>query len=330
MKQDIAAGGTMERRISPGQSLMPKRTLEQWKATRKIAGLVIDSFPSNSAIVDEHGVIRVTNRAWREFARVHNMEHPEAIGMNYLNLADSATGICSEMAREAANGIKEVLKGFSTEVIVDYPCKVADEQRWFRMHATPVKGLGPLRVVISHHEINAETFQEDRIEALEKELKFERANQESVRTALKVLLQRREEERRETEERVLSGIRQALQPHLDKLHNTRLDSDQKRLVSAIQAQLHTLATQFGYNLAAKHLNLTPQEINVANLILDGKATKEIADALNISMNAIEFHRKNIRKKLGIRNKRVSLRCRLLSLEPSCVHQQFNMWKTDRR
>lgn len=320
----------MERRSPLGQSLMAKRTVDQWKAMRKMAGQLIDSFPTNSAIVDEHGVIRVTNRAWREFGRVHNMEHPEAIGMNYLHLADCATGICSEKAREASHGIKEVLRGFATDVVVDYPCKVAGEQRWFRMHATPVTGFGPLRVVISHHELGAGTSQKARIDELEKELKFERANQESVRTALKVLLQRREEERRETEERVLSGIRQALQPHLDKLQNTSLGSDQKRLVSAIQSQLHTLATQFGYNLAAKHLNLTPQEINVANLVLDGKATKEIADALNISMNAVEFHRKNMRKKLGIRNKRVSLRCRLLSLEPSCVHQQFNVWKTDRR
>lgn len=319
----------MMQRMPPGQTRVPKRAVEQWKAMRKIAGHIIDSMPTNSAIVDKDGVIRVTNRAWKEFGRVHNMQYPEAIGVNYLHLAESAKGVCSERAIEASTGIKEVLQGFAGEFLVDYPCKVAGEQRWFRMRATPVKGLGPLRVVISHHEIGNQVPHEDQIAALEQELKSERGNQETVRTALKVLLQRREEERRETEERVVSGMRQLLRPHLDKLQETDLNPEQKQLVSRMQAQLQNLVPQFVGHVAARYLNLTPQEMNIANLILDGKATKEIANALNISVNAVEFHRKNIRKKLGIRNKRVSLQCRLLSLEPSCVYQQFNAWKSDR-
>ena len=39
--------------------------------------------------------------------------------------------------------------------------------------------------------------------------------------------------------------------------------------------------------------------------------------------------KDIRKKMGIRNKRISLRSRLLALEPSCQYQQFHAWKSSR-
>jgi DNA-binding CsgD family transcriptional regulator len=67
-----------------------------------------------------------------------------------------------------------------------------------------------------------------------------------------------------------------------------------------------------YNLRSKYLNLTSREIQIANLIREGKSTKEIAKLLNASSDAIDFHRNNIRNKLGLKNKKTNLRAYLLS------------------
>ena len=59
--------------------------------------------------------------------------------------------------------------------------------------------------------------------------------------------------------------------------------------------------------------LTPQEIQVASLVKDGKASKEIAGILNVSETTVHFHRKNLRKKFGLSNSQTNLRSYLISI-----------------
>jgi len=49
------------------------------------------------------------------------------------------------------------------------------------------------------------------------------------------------------------------------------------------------------------IKLTKKEKQIAKMILDGKESKEIGESLNISVNTVGTHRKNILKKLDARN-----------------------------
>ena len=63
---------------------------------------------------------------------------------------------------------------------------------------------------------------------------------------------------------------------------------------------------FKRRLATINLSLTPKEIQIADYIREGKISKEIAEILNLSCKAIEYHRNSIRKKLELRNTKTNL------------------------
>lgn len=52
--------------------------------------------------------------------------------------------------------------------------------------------------------------------------------------------------------------------------------------------------------AAVGLRLSTREREILQLIAEGRAAKEIAHVLNISIKTVAFHRDNIKKKLGLR------------------------------
>lgn len=146
----------------------------------------------------------------------------------------------------------------------------------------------------------------------EEELQVKARNLEEVNTALRVLLKRRDADKTELEESVLFNIKEVIEPYLEKLRNSGLDERQEVYVNLLESNLCNLVSPFSRKLSAIYLGLTPTELQVANLVMHGNATKDIAHILCLSPTTIESYRKNIRKKLGIRNRRKNLRTYLLS------------------
>lgn len=136
---------------------------------------------------------------------------------------------------------------------------------------------------------------------------------EEANIALRVMLEAREVDRKELEERVVSNIKDLVMPYVKKLKKQRLNQEQAALVEIVGTNLNNVLSPFRQNLSSKYLDLTPREIEIAHLIKDGKSSKEIAETLNTSLRTVEFHRENLRKKIGIQNRRANLRSHLLLL-----------------
>ena len=154
---------------------------------------------------------------------------------------------------------------------------------------------------------------EDTLKRRERELKDERRKCEELNTALKVLIRQREDDKNEIEEKILSHIKKLVLPHVDKLKRGRLDSDDIAHVNILESNLKNIISPFSHKLAFRCLNLTHKELQVACFIKEGRTTKEIAHLMNVSTRAIDIHRYNIRRKLGLNKKSVNLHSHLNSL-----------------
>jgi hypothetical protein len=155
---------------------------------------------------------------------------------------------------------------------------------------------------------------EEELRESEREMGLMNQELQEVNTALKVLLRKREEDRSELEERVARNIKERMLPYLKKLRNRGVYETQEELINVLEMNLKDFASGFQRRLTNICLGITPMELRVADLVRQGRTTKEIADLLNSSTRAVEFHRINLRKKLNLKKKKTNLRSFLLSMK----------------
>lgn len=148
----------------------------------------------------------------------------------------------------------------------------------------------------------------------EQELETRKKSLEELNAALRVLLKKGEADKKELEEKMLFNVRKLVMPYTETLSKSRLDSHQKACLKVIRYNLNDIISPFGRSLSRVSLKLTPREIQIAALIREGRTTKDIAGLLHLSDRTVTTHRDNIRKKLGLKQKKANLRTHLLSIQ----------------
>jgi PAS domain S-box-containing protein len=131
-----------------------------------------------------------------------------------------------------------------------------------------------------------------------------------INAALRVLLSKRDEDKKALEDTMVHNINGLILPYLEKLKACRLDERQKTYVEIMEKNFNDLMAPFlksDFNLL-----FTPMEIEVANLVRQGKSTKEISGILGICEKTVSFHRDKIRNKIGLKKSKVSLRSHFAS------------------
>ncbi|MBU0961645.1 MAG: GAF domain-containing protein [Proteobacteria bacterium] len=136
---------------------------------------------------------------------------------------------------------------------------------------------------------------------------------EEIRT-LNSLVKKRDTEKRHLETSIRQNIEKLILPNLKKLETDNLSRSQQMHLEAVHKSLEEIFSPLAARSNLMNIHLTPQEIQIATLVKSGMQTKEISQLLNISNNAVHFHRKNIRTKFRLNNKSINLQSYLQSLE----------------
>jgi DNA-binding CsgD family transcriptional regulator/signal transduction protein with GAF and PtsI domain len=165
----------------------------------------------------------------------------------------------------------------------------------------------------THQEIAVRKRAEKKLRKSKKELVIKSQNLEELNTALKVLLQKRGEDKKQMEEQVLLNTRKLIDPYLKKLHQSGLNRDQSALLEILENNMEEIVSPFTYRLSLEHFDITRREFDIANLVHQGRRNREIAEFLGITRRTVETHRRNLRVKLGIDNRKINLRVHLMTM-----------------
>ena len=202
--------------------------------------------------------------------------------------------------------------------------QVVDKQvdRFDQSHGTVLEALADASATAienaqlfeqAKREIAERRWAEKKLKKNERELQDKSTALKEVNTALNVLLKNREEDQVHMEDIIVANIKDLVLPFLEKLGRSQLDKKQATYVDIIQANISNIVSPFLRQIPMKFFDLTPTEIQIADLVRKDKTTKEIAQILNASAKTIEAHRNRLRKKLGLTNQRIQLRDYLMTL-----------------
>ena len=162
------------------------------------------------------------------------------------------------------------------------------------------------------------------LEILLNERKNRTAALNEKNTALKVLLNERQEERRSFREAMLHSLEEGALPFLHQLKTSGLTEEQLKLAEVLESALQDAMDPIIRERPLDKLPLTRTELQVARLIQKQYSSAEIAKIFDTSLRTIEQHRYNLRKKLGLTNKKQNLRSFLLLMNQRDGESEFGV------
>ncbi|MFC2048091.1 helix-turn-helix transcriptional regulator [Chloroflexota bacterium] len=150
-----------------------------------------------------------------------------------------------------------------------------------------------------------------------RQLVLERKALQESNTAIRTVLTKIEEGKKETYRNIKTNVDKILMPILIAM-SLELPQAQSKYIEMLKTNLEEITSQFVRHLSNLYHSLTPTEITICNMIRNGLRTKEIAQTRGVSSATINRHRENIRRKLKVTNNDVNL----------ATYLQSSMWEEE--
>ncbi|MBI5584144.1 MAG: PAS domain-containing protein [Deltaproteobacteria bacterium] len=141
---------------------------------------------------------------------------------------------------------------------------------------------------------------------LEENLSREKVQTREMYITLRNVMKAIEQEKKGWEGEIANKIEKYLLPALERVKREPYGEMRNSYLDLIREHLLGLTRGFSRELDGRFLRLTRSEMRICRYIQGGYSTKEISEAMHTSFETIQTHRKNIRKKLGLRGRTINL------------------------
>lgn len=115
---------------------------------------------------------------------------------------------------------------------------------------------------------------------------------------LKQLLDQREKEKQEIRDEIYKKVQSLILPLIGRIQANGTETD-KRYLQAVLHNMKEIISPLSSETAKKMSVLSSRELEICNLILQGCNSNDIAEMLCLSIQTVNTHRKNMRKKLKL-------------------------------
>ena len=268
------------------------------QAERDFSKKIIDKTPSIICSITEDGTIGFINPAGEALT---GYSAAELLGKNWQDYFYSG---------KTNRSTREMLKKFQEHDVRGYEVRLKTKEGTLRdISWSSVKQFcekdGFFETLILGNDVTG-------LKKAVQELEKKKREIEEANIALKVMLDQHTRTRESIEEQISVKVKELINPYLDQLRHSAVSEKQTETVNIIAAHIDSITRSFSPRAREILLSLSPRETLIADLVRQGKTSKDISEILNISFRTVETYRNNLRKKLGINKKKISLRTYLMN------------------
>jgi len=281
------------------------------KKTKEQLTALINASPDCICLKDEEGKWIMANNQLLDLLQLTDVEYKGKINAELVQYSDSyrEAFLNNEQAEKKAWQCGTLYRYEQTLTSSDGKVRILD------VVIVPLFNADGSRkvIVVQGHDITKLRMTEKRLrqEIMARQqaaevLKEKSKDMEEVNIALRVLVKQQKKAVEKNQQQILVQLEKAVLPYVDLLGQCMPAGNEKAYLDIIRRHLRCVGDAFIKKLDNPDLGLTKREILVADLIRQGKSTKEIATLLLLQPRTVESYRNQIRKKLRLTQKKIKL------------------------